>query len=45
MRETIMRDWVCRFCGHEVVVSEKPQPINWTDGHVCVLVEVKENQK
>ena len=27
--------WSCRKCGHEVISKEKPQPIRWSDGHVC----------
>ena len=29
--------WVCEQCGHEVLTmdGEKPEPIKWTDGHVC----------
>ncbi|MHA2217190.1 MAG: hypothetical protein ACXADW_13565 [Candidatus Hodarchaeales archaeon] len=30
-----MKEWYCPKCGHEVLASEKPQPIHWTDGHVC----------
>jgi hypothetical protein len=31
-----MRDWYCR-CGQLVISGEKPQPIHWTDGHVCTF--------
>lgn len=30
-----MKLWICSKCGHEVYAKEKPQPIKWTDGHVC----------
>jgi hypothetical protein len=26
--------WTCK-CGHEVMSTERPTPIRWTDGHVC----------
>lgn len=29
--------WVCRKCGHEVHAVNRPQPINWTDGHRCIF--------
>ena len=31
------KDWICPECGHEVVTPDDnpPQPIRWTDGHVC----------
>jgi len=29
--------WTCRKCGHEVISDSQPQPIKWTDGHVCYL--------
>ena len=35
-----MKDWRCH-CGHEVLASEKPLPIKWTDGHTCFFREVK----
>ena len=35
--------WECRKCGHEVVAEQKPQPIRWTDGHVCYFSEKKED--
>jgi len=34
--------WVCPKCGHEVIARERPQPIKWTDGHVCYFVPGKE---
>ena len=34
--------WVCRKCGHEVLSYDKPEPIRWTDGHVCYFIEGKE---
>lgn len=27
--------YICIKCRHEVLAMEKPQPIKWTDGHVC----------
>jgi hypothetical protein len=27
--------WICEECGHEVLASERPRSIKWTDGHVC----------
>jgi hypothetical protein len=35
----VMRDWECPKCGHEVLAYEKPQPIKWSDGHVCYFRE------
>ena len=29
------RWWTCPKCGHLVLDQEQPQPIKWTDGHVC----------
>jgi hypothetical protein len=37
-----MKEWYCPKCGHEVIASEKPQPIRWTDGHVCYFIEREE---
>jgi hypothetical protein len=34
-----MRDWHCVGCFHEVVSSEKPPPIHWDDGHICMFIE------
>lgn len=31
--------WHCPKCGHEVVTVERPEPIRWTDGHVCYFRE------
>lgn len=36
--------WVCRKCGHEVHAKDRPQPIRWTDGHVCYFYTVMENK-
>jgi hypothetical protein len=36
-----MKDWVCTKCGHEVMATERPSPIKWSDGHVCSFVEDK----
>ncbi len=43
LEEPKYRLWVCGRCGHEVMAVEKPQPIRWTDGHVCYFYERKEN--
>lgn len=44
----VYKDWLCK-CGHEVVAREKPQPIKWTDGHICTFEldprYTKENNK
>ncbi len=34
-----MKAWICRECEHEVYSNTKPDPIKWTDGHVCCFVE------
>ena len=34
-----MEDWICGKCGHEVMAAEKPQPIKWTDGHICYFIK------
>lgn len=36
--------WICSKCGHEIL-SSKPAPIKWTDGHVCYFVENKDSRK
>jgi len=33
--EEVMSEWTCGVCGHLVVAKGKPEPIHWTDGHVC----------
>ena len=33
-----MKNWVCSQCGHEVMATEQPHRIKWTDGHVCHFV-------
>lgn len=35
-----MREWACSDCGHLVIASDRPQPIRWTDGHICHFIEV-----
>lgn len=35
------KDYVCVDCGHEILIASKPQPIRWSDGHVCYFVESK----
>ena len=27
--------WKCKSCGHIVVSKEEPDPIHWTDLHIC----------
>jgi hypothetical protein len=39
------RDWECSKCGHEVMAVDRPEPIRWTDGHVCRFVEVERPTK
>lgn len=41
--------WICRKmiglepCGHTVVTNgERPEPIRWSDGHVCIFGPEKE---
>jgi hypothetical protein len=34
------KTYVCSECLHEVTASSKPDPIHWTDGHVCKFTEV-----
>jgi hypothetical protein len=29
------KQWYCRDCGHLVIAKEEPDPIRWTDLHVC----------
>jgi len=36
-----MKHWQCFKCGHEVFSNHDPTPINWTDGHKCVFMEVR----
>ncbi len=33
-----MKEWICK-CGHIVLAVERPEPIRWSDGHVCKFVE------
>ncbi len=33
------KNYRCRHCGHEVLAANPPEPIRWTDGHVCSFVE------
>lgn len=30
-----MNYYFCNKCGHVVISDIKPEPIKWTDGHVC----------
>ena len=41
---TDYRMWICSKCGHEVLAPERPQPIHWTDGHVCGFKEIDEKE-
>lgn len=34
-----MKNWICGRCGQEVFSKERPDPIRWTDGHVCRFIE------
>jgi len=36
--------WRCK-CGHEVISQAKPEPINWTDGHVCHFHQAEEPER
>lgn len=31
--------WVCSECGHEVMQAQRPEPMRWSDGHVCRFQE------
>lgn len=31
----MVKTYECRACGQIVISDEPPQPIRWTDGHVC----------
>lgn len=33
-----MNEYYCPKCGHIVIARDRPAPIRWTDGHVCVFV-------
>jgi hypothetical protein len=35
--------WICKDCEHIVVAEDKPQPINWTDGHTCHFIKKEMN--
>ena len=37
-----LKEWRCNECGREVISSEEPNPITWTNGHVCSFSECKE---
>ena len=39
-----MKDWICKYCGHEVIAKEKPQPMRWTDGHICHFIKEEKEQ-
>jgi hypothetical protein len=30
--------WFCPDCWHDVLAIERPEPIHWTNGHVCRFV-------
>ena len=36
------KEWRCNECGQEVFSAEEPNPIRWTDGHVCSFSEYEE---
>ena len=36
------KTWICSICKHEVLSTEKPDPIKWSDGHVCNFEEEDE---
>lgn len=36
------KEWRCNKCGQEVISAEKPNPIRWSDGHVCSFSEYEE---
>ena len=38
-----MKSYICKYCGHEVIAEEKPQPMRWTDGHICRFVLFKKS--
>jgi len=33
----------CNQCGHEVLSHDKPEPIKWSDGHVCYFQNLQCN--
>jgi len=39
-----MKEWECVKCGHVVLADERPEPIRWTDGHVCYFREVRDDK-
>ena len=39
-----MREWICVGCHQEVLSSERPPPIHWDDGHICMFTEYKLDQ-
>ena len=42
-QEVIMAEWICPSCQHEVLAKGRPDPIHWTDGHVCRFIERREH--
>jgi len=42
-----MADWICvkPGCGHTVIAADRPQPINWSDGHTCYFRKVHTGEK
>ena len=37
--------WYCPKCGHVVISEKKPEPIRWSDGHVCYFKpEIEEGE-
>ena len=37
--------WQCRKCKHVVIAKERPQGIQWEDGHICEFVNMHDNNK
>ena len=42
MGDKEFKEWRCNECGQEVFSTEKPNPIRWSDGHVCSFSEYEE---
>jgi hypothetical protein len=41
-----MATWICRACGQVVGTSgDRPDPIRWSDGHVCRFVREDDEAK
>ena len=35
------KEWICAKCGQEVTAKDRPEPMKWSDGHVCHFTEKK----